>query len=758
MWADAHGFELESEPESEPEPEPEPEPETPTPTDTNTSQGVNDSTQKDNNYWITNEDGSNSYVENNKKVKGAQNIDGKKLFFNNEGVQLKGAWIKNEDGSYSYYDQDTGEIAIGKKVIDNNEVFFDNNGKQIKGEWVQSSTGNYSYYEESLGHLLLTDTTPTTVVANKVSTDKAIYNPNETVKFSVSLSNPNKTNSKSQININIYHLNEYIGTINGESVTMSPYSNQVKEFYWTAPGNDFQGYRGEVTVDGKVEKTIAIDVSSTWTKFPRYGSLTTFTKYDINSNKTELEQMKDNYVNSIEYYDAYHTPQEVFPVNNELGEYTQPWAPWNNDYPKSGQVVKDAVDRAHELGMSSMLYNMIYAFTGDATNSEFIKSIGVKPEWLLYHAEGDNKDQLFTNNIAPFMGENYKDATQNYLDITNPEVQQWIYDRMAPALSKMNFDGWHGDTIGDNGLMYTKNADGTINHTLRVGDHFPEFIKSIKEKLGDKKFAVNTVGQYGQSAVAHTNSDLQYSETWWGDYNMIANIIKDTSNVKGQSLVLPAYVQKNERDQVGKEFNPNTTLILDAVAYAAGGGRVEIVDGDHLLDSEYFPSKNHYMSDDLKERFHNYQTFITAYENLLRDGQKDNHNIIDLYDYKGTAISKSSDAQANTIYTYSRSSDTSETIQLINLMGVTDLDWKGNSGQQVKPIEQKDFYVQYHPSAERSIGGSLETKHVYIESPDGDNANKSIELPFKWVTNQYGTYLDIKVPSLEYWDMIHITN
>lgn len=560
--------------------------------------------------------------------------------------------------------------------------------------------------------------------------------------------------AQSDVKINIYHLNDYVDTVEAGSIILDANSEKVQMLSWQSPDRDYQGYRAEILVDGIIQQIRAVDVSSDWTKFPRYGALTTFAKND--NNLEALQQMKDNYVNAIEYYDAYYKPQEPFPKDNLYGEYKQDWAPWLGENAwKSAQTVKNSVEAAHVLyNMRSMNYNMIYAITGDANNEAYLNSIGVQQSWLLYNSEGSGKDQLMQFNMAPWLGDD-KVATQTYLDIRNPEVIDWIVKVMQPSLKDFNFDGWHGDTIGNNNLVHPW---GKSEDNFRVGDYLGQFATEVKKRIGDKKFAINTVSQYGQDKVATSGADLQYSETWSGDYNYIANTIKDTTNRSGQSLVLPAYVQKNQENRYGKAFNPNTTLILDAVAYAAGGGRVEIVDGDHLLDDEFFPNKDLYMSDDLKQRFRNYQTFITAYENLLCDSQRDNGNRIELYDTNAEPISHSNDAAANGIYTYSQSSSNSETIQLINLMGVTDLDWKGNSGQQVKPTEQQNFYIHYYPANDRTPGGAQETHHVYIESPDGKDANRSLELPFKWGHNDDGDYLDIQVPSLEYWDMLHITN
>ncbi|GAA6117741.1 hypothetical protein NRIC0776_13190 [Apilactobacillus kunkeei] len=106
--------------------------------------------------WVENPDGTYSYYDKNSGslLIGSQIVDGRHVFFDNVGVQVKGRWTSNTDGSYSYYNADDGTMLTGAQSIGGQSVYFDANGKQIKGDWVQNNDGSWSYYDANLGHLV----------------------------------------------------------------------------------------------------------------------------------------------------------------------------------------------------------------------------------------------------------------------------------------------------------------------------------------------------------------------------------------------------------------------------------------------------------------------------------------------------------------------------------------------------------------------------------------------------------------------------
>lgn len=80
---------------------------------------------------------------------------------------------------------------------------------------------------------------------------------------------------------------------------------------------------------------------------------------------------------------------------------------------------------------------------------------------------------------------------------------------MNKVFQTFDFDGWHGDTVGEWGKMRT--AD---NQTLYVKDTYTEFLNNAKQAIGDKKLVFNPVGAQGIENVNKSGVDALYAEIW----------------------------------------------------------------------------------------------------------------------------------------------------------------------------------------------------------------------------------------------------
>lgn len=156
--------------------------------------------------WVENPDGTYSYYDKNsgELLVGSQLVDGRHVFFDNVGVQVKGGWVSNPDGSYSYYNADDGTMLTGAQFIDGENVYFDANGKQVKGNWVQNNDGSWSYYDANLGHLVKdakhVDSQPSTQQVNNKQSEEKSNSPlveSQNNKDSASVESENHQNSVS---------------------------------------------------------------------------------------------------------------------------------------------------------------------------------------------------------------------------------------------------------------------------------------------------------------------------------------------------------------------------------------------------------------------------------------------------------------------------------------------------------------------------------------------------------------------------------
>src|SRR5690606_22729681 len=99
----------------------------------------------------------------------------------------------------------------------------------------------------------------------------------------------------------------------GQTIEETPLTST--SWQWLPPSNDFKGYMVELveTINGEdiVMGTTAIDVSSDWTKFPRYGFLSNFGTISESQRNASLNNLKDFHINGLQYYDwhaKHHIP------------------------------------------------------------------------------------------------------------------------------------------------------------------------------------------------------------------------------------------------------------------------------------------------------------------------------------------------------------------------------------------------------------------------------------------------------------------
>ena len=164
-----------------------------------------------------------------------------------------------------------------------------------------------------------------------------------------------------------------------------------------------------------------------------------------------------------------------------------------------------------------------------------------------------------------------------------------------------------------------------------------------------------------------------------------------------------------------------------------------------MLNHEYFPAENLKMSDELINRERNMYDFIVAYENLLRDGQNETDNEVYIYDK-----SASREDETGNIWYSTKADDKYQIIQMINLIGIKDNQWANYDNSDKTPDKQTNIKVKYYYTDD--------INSVYVASPDPEynceTRNIKIE---KKSSDDTGKYIEFTVPSLEYWDMIYMS-
>jgi dextranase len=540
----------------------------------------------------------------------------------------------------------------------------------------------------------------------KVVTDQARYTPGSEVTFTAD-------NVPQEVTVRYRHLNE---TLMEEPMTS-------KTWTWSPPTEDFKGYMVEffhfVNGEEEVISSVAVDVSSDWTRFPRYGFLSGFGNLsDIEINST-LTNLKDYHINGLQYYDWHNKHHSPLKMNG-----TSPATTWIDVIGRqiSFATVESYISRAQEMNMASMQYNLLYGAWDDYATD------GVSEEWMIY---SDANHQNVNKHNLP-------DDWESDILVTNPANQEWqsyIFEKTRLVYDHLEFDGWHLDQLGDRGRVFDY-----FGNVISLNETYAPFLNNLYADFPDKKMVLNAVNQYGQAEILSTAVDFAYTEVWDPNntYKALADIILKNNEWSNGKLntVLAAYMNYDLANSPGS-FNTPAVLLADAVIFAFGGAHLEL--GEHMLAKEYFPNNNLKMRDDLKSALMEYYDFMVAYQNLLRDGGEFIYP--ELQSGDGKMNIGSWPPQIGHVSVFGKEFANRRVVHLINFNSANSLNWRDNNGTQPFPAEVKNFRVNF-------ISNQTITR-VWWASPDV-NQGVSHELDFV----QNGSQVSLTLPSLTFWDML----
>jgi len=373
-----------------------------------------------------------------------------------------------------------------------------------------------------------------------VKTDKAKYTQGEQVNFTVDKVLP-------AILIKYKYLNTVLfkQTLSGST------------WSWLPPSNDYKGYMVELyqLIDGeeKFEGSVAVDVSSDWTKFPRYGFLSKFGDMSDTQMNKVIDNLKDYHINVLQYYDWFN--KHHYPLKMDGNTPAKSWldiAKRENYF----NTVKNYIRLSKNKNIASMSYNLIYGAWED------FASDGVSKKWMLYN---DTKHQDINKHD---LDNNWALSDILVLNPANTLWQDYIFQKTQNVYNYLDFDGWHLDQLGNRGEVY--DYDGKL---VSVDDSFAPFLEKLKHMFPNKKMVMNAVNQYGQKQILNRPVDFAYTEVWGGndEFSDLATIIQDNNTLSSNSLntVLAAYLDYNLANNPGI-FNNSGVLLADAVIFAFG--------------------------------------------------------------------------------------------------------------------------------------------------------------------------------------------
>ncbi|MBQ3765502.1 MAG: glycoside hydrolase family 66 protein [Bacteroidales bacterium] len=535
-----------------------------------------------------------------------------------------------------------------------------------------------------------------------VTTDKAVYAPGSVVRF---------TGDRSQggLGIRYWHLGD---------VVEEGLLEDSAEWTWTLPSTDFQGYMVELigkNAEGVVRTvgTVAVDASSDWTRFPRYGFLSKFGNVAPSKRESVIANLNRYHINGLQYYDwmyDHHHPLAGTPDNPDLD-----WPSIIGDLCEK-DVVQGYIEEAHKYNMASMFYDLCYGVL------EWAEEDGVSPSWFIYK-DSSHRNRDYHPLSAPFRSNIY---------LVNPGHEGWLgyfADRVDEVYQVFDFDGFHIDQLGNRGDRY--GADGK---KVDMPAGYGKFLEKMKQSRPDRKLAFNAVSRYGQAKIAAAPSDFLYNEVWTTGFSEIDKIMEENKSLApDKNTVLAAYMNYKQSGT----FNTPAVLLADAVIFALGGSHLEL--GEHMLSNEYFPSANLKMSSELSDKLVSYYDFLTGYENLLRDGAVRIGLNVSSDDVKMAQWGP----EKGSVNTVAFQVGNKLVVHLLNFENAKHLDWRDDSMDQTKPST--------HENLDISIRSSRDVKRVWVASPDVDGG-----APREASFSASGISVKIRVPSLTYWTMIVI--
>lgn len=625
-------------------------------------------------------------------------------------------------------------------------------------------------------------------------TTKAAYTKTDgDVNYSVVVSNPTAETKTMTVNLTLQHASEIIGQDNVDITLAAGASAKVSNLTVASEWlTNNTGYLVTISVNDKSgevlsSKRAGLSVEEDWTVFPRYGIVAgsptdqnSILVKNLKAYRKELELMKSMNINSYFFYDAYSEATDPFPEG--VDSFVQKWNTWSHTQVDT-KAVKELVAQVHQSGAVAMLYNMISADSNPknpalplaALAYNFYDSFGKKGEPMTYTI-GDN-------------------PTQVYYDPANPDWQKYIAGVMKSAMDRMGFDGWQGDTIGDNRVTdyeHRNSTDEADSHMM--SDSYASFINAMKDLIGENYYiTINDVNGGNDDKLAKARQDVVYNELWtnggsvipgrmqvaYGDLKARIDMVR---NKTGKSLIVGAYMEEPGIDYTvpggkatngagkdalaGKPLQADATLLVDATVAAAGGYHMSIAAlananaALNVLQSAYYPTQYLSVAKDTIRKLYNYQQFITAYENLLRgEGVTNSNQSVSTKNAAGEILSKDAlGVTGDQVWTFAKSGKGFSTVQMINMMGIN-AGWHNEEGyaDNKTPDAQENLTVRLSLAGKTAQEAAKIADQVYVTSPDDWATSSMKKAQASLKTDENGQpVLVILVPKLTLWNMLYI--
>ena len=351
----------------------------------------------------------------------------------------------------------------------------------------------------------------------KVSVDRARYAPGQPVTVTA------QTQGNGEVTFSLKHLGKEVDHFSTQAS-----ADGKTTWTFTPPQTDFTGYLVEVDTEDSQANT-AIDVSSTWTRYPRFGYLGNYSA-DLSGKTDEIinQLAQDYHINSLQYYDWMWRHED--PVRYENSQVAAQWSDWKK-WNFSSDVIKQFITSGDKAGVASLPYSMSYAAL------EGYQDHGVSSDWAI-NIRGDNDTRVpWTSVMIP----GQQDTTLHMMNPQNTQWRQHMVDQYKKQI-ELGFEGTHIDQLGNPQGAWDVNGNPV---DLEAG--FASLVNETSEQT-KKPVGLNAVDGYGSSQLAQSKADYLYTELWGGqasNSNLADYLERQRKESGGKSAVVAAYMNSD---------------------------------------------------------------------------------------------------------------------------------------------------------------------------------------------------------------------
>lgn len=526
--------------------------------------------------------------------------------------------------------------------------------------------------------------------------------PGESARWTVVVSNTSKSEVSGELSCQISDSEKTLYRLS-QKVTLKP-GEQSFDFEWLPPAKAPRGYGLDVAVDFADSSRSAVvssgfDVLDKWTQMPRYGFLTDFFP-ERKDSASMMQQMADLHINGLQFYDWMYRHEQFF-TNDE---------PYIDilDRTLSLNTVKELIADAHKHGIAAMPYTAIYGVSVEFFNSH--------KDWGMYHADGS----------PVYLGENF----MAYVD-PRPGRPWTVHmlNEFKGILQKTDFDGIHLDQYGDPKVGYDAKGD-YFDLGQAIADTITDTHKVVDEYRKDGAVVFNCVTNWPVELASRADEDIIYIEVWdpYTNFSDLHNLVTYAqSQNTGKPVVLAAYVHP------ANSANP---MLMDAIIFGSGGGRIELGENFGYLVEAYFP-KYEIPTEEQRALLQNYYDFAVRYQTLIGPATTEaTGKWINNIKVGGLKVGLS---EGSDVFALARETDQTLAISLVNLTGINSFKWNVPVHD---PTPAKDLTFTLK-------GLDKAVKEVVFTSPDGEDFSlQKVEF------SQKDGELTVKIPALRYWDLL----